>query len=61
MATVIVSSPSRSKVPSQSVLRAVVCVGKDGLEWEGGGEGAALERAELFADGHTELNAPDLF
>ena len=44
MATVIVSSTSRSKVPSQSVLRAVVCVGKDGLEWEGEARGSVGAR-----------------
>ena len=67
MATVIVSSACRSKVPSQSALRALRWCGED-VEGVGGrvgggavGGGLALERAKLFADGHTELNAPDLF
>ena len=40
--------------------------GRGWTGWKGsvgvGGKGwPALGRAELFADGHTELNAPDLF
>ena len=38
--------------------------GVDGVEGSvgvGGKGWAALGRAKLFADGHTELNAPDLF
>ena len=65
MATVIVSSACRSKVPSQSALRALRWCGEEVKRRVGGrsgeGGGLALERAKLFADGHTELNAPDLF